>query len=99
MSEEPKRFPLTVEGIEAALKYSGSSEARKNYIESLQATIAEFEERYQMRSDELLQLLGSGALAREDLDLAKWLLTIQALGGIFERFSEDEPDEPDDLHS
>ena len=57
MSEEPRRFPLTVEGIEAALEYSKSPEARKNYIEALQARIAAFEERYQMRSNELLRLL------------------------------------------
>ena len=92
MPEEANRFPLTVEGIERAVRHGSSLEARRSYIETLRSRIAEYERKYKMPSDELRDAIASGVFAREDLGLAKWLLAIQGLEQVLEADKEADPE-------
>ena len=75
------RFPLTLEGIEKALEHSKSAESRREYIESLRARLAAFEERYKMPSELLREALASGKV-KETADVAKWALAAESLEAI-----------------
>ena len=65
------RFPLTVEGIEKAVRFGETAESRASYIDSLRKRVAVFEARYQMPSEILRDLLRSGEV-KETVDTVKW---------------------------
>ena len=72
------RLPLTVEGIEKAIRFGETPESRALYIESLRKRVAAFEKRYQMPSELLRDLLRSGEL-KETVDTVKWAFAVEAL--------------------